>query len=515
MTMKCCPFCAEEVQAAAIKCKHCGEMIGPSPPGQRGSHCRRLVAAVGSSLSLMIMVGLLMASCGPGARRGGGGGAGGGGGGGGPGDTNTQSEEACDDGFQSPGEADVDCGGTLCPPCAVGRRCDGPRDCVTETCRGGVCIPPGNCNDGELNGDETYIDCGGSCPVGCDLTRPCGVNLDCSSGCCNEGFCVVEEESDLDGLCAPDDPCPDNAAVPAGPDRDGDCVADADDACPDLHLDTPDRDGDCVSDAEDACPDLHADRADRDGDCVDDLTQMVRIEAGEFLMGSPVGEPDRDADETQHRVEITRPFLLAATEVTQARWREVMEGDPSAYGDCGDTCPVEQVSWFDVVEFCNALSRREGLEECYDIDGDDVTWPRGLDCTGYRLPTEAEWEYAARAGTQTAWSCGADAACLDGVAWYDDNSDDTTHPVGTKAANAWGLYDMHGNVREWVWDWHDDDYYADGQVDPTGPAAGAFRVNRGGGWYRDAAWLRAAFRFRLHPTRRGSSLGFRPARSVP
>ncbi len=231
-------------------------------------------------------------------------------------------------------------------------------------------------------------------------------------------------------------------------------------------------------------------------------------------MGSPEDEPGRHPSETQHRVQITRPFLLAATEVTQGMWREVMDVNPSHFGDCGDDCPVERVSWLDVVTFCNALSSEEGLEECYVVDGEDVTWPRGLDCTGYRLPTEAEWEYATRAGTQTEWSCGADADCLDGVAWYNVNAHDTTHPVGTKAANAWGLYDMHGNVWESVWDWHAD-YDADGQVDPTGPVAGANRVTRDGGWNNDAARLRAANRNRNLPTNRYDNLGFRPARSVP
>ena len=240
----------------------------------------------------------------------------------------------------------------------------------------------------------------------------------------------------------------------------------------------------------------------------------MQVCPGEFQMGSPEDEANHGGDEALHRVEITRPFLLAATEVTQGMWREVMDVNPSHFDDCGDDCPVERVSWFDVVAFCNALSRAEGLEECYVVDGEDVTWPRGLDCTGYRLPTEAEWEYATRAGTQTEWSCGADADCLDGVAWYNVNAHDTTHPVGTKAANAWGLYDMHGNVWEWVWDWHAD-YDADGQVDPTGPVAGANRVDRGGGWYDDATGLRAAKRGRDHPAARSNALGFRPARSVP
>ncbi len=181
---------------------------------------------------------------------------------------------------------------------------------------------------------------------------------------------------------------------------------------------------------------------------------------------------------------------------------------------------MEQVSWFEVAAFCNALSRLEGRDECYvftprgSITGDDVTWPRGLDCTGYRLPTEAEWEYAGRAGTQSAWFCGEDEDCLRGVAWYKRNSKPTTHPVGEKAANAWGLHDMAGNVLEWVWDWWPGDYAQD-RVDPTGPSAGAYRMIRNGSWGSPSLQLRADYRNSIHPTVSLDSLGFRLARSLP
>ena len=237
--------------------------------------------------------------------------------------------------------------------------------------------------------------------------------------------------------------------------------------------------------------------------------ELVRIPAGEFVMGSPNAELNRDSDEGRHRVRITRPFLLARTEVTQAQWRTVMGENPSKFGACGDNCPVENVSWSDAVLFLNRLSDREGLRPCYRIWGGDPSWDRT--CVGYRLPTEAEWEYAARAGTTTAYHAGDGEDALGRAGWYIENPGGTTHPVGGKEANAWGLFDVHGNVWEWVWDRYGS--YEGDATDPIGPRSGAYRVARGGSWGNTARNCRAAARGRSGPGFRNINLGFRP--SIP
>ena len=228
----------------------------------------------------------------------------------------------------------------------------------------------------------------------------------------------------------------------------------------------------------------------------------VRIEPGRFTMGSPGGAEGRDDDEVRHEVRITRAFALKKTEVTQGEWKAVMGNNPSLFKDCGDDCPVEQVSWLDTLDFLNKLSDREGLQRCYD--GERFA---GLDCTGYRLPTEAEWEYAARAGTT-----GDRHGPLDDVAWYSGNSGFKTQRVGTKRANAWGLHDMMGNVWEWTQDWYGA--YSGAASDPTGPASGELRVFRGGSWSLVARRARSAGRLRYSPAFRSDFLGFRPSRSL-
>ena len=196
----------------------------------------------------------------------------------------------------------------------------------------------------------------------------------------------------------------------------------------------------------------------------------VRIAPGTFTMGTPRGPYNRECDETKHSVTITRVFCMKATEVTQGEWQSVMGNNPSFFKDCGANCPVEQVNWDDAAGYANALSRREGLPECYA--GSTFS---GLTCAGYRLPTEAEWEYAARAGTT-----GPTYGDRDSVAWYDLNSGGATHPVGQKQPNAWGLDDMLGNVGEWTGDWYDT--YPATVTDPTGPTTSYARVVRGGSW---------------------------------
>jgi formylglycine-generating enzyme required for sulfatase activity len=217
------------------------------------------------------------------------------------------------------------------------------------------------------------------------------------------------------------------------------------------------------------------------------------IPSGRFTMGSPSSEPDRYSDEVQLEAVLTRGFFLAETECTQGQWASVMGGNPSRFK--GPDRPVEQVSWGEAVEYCRRLTAKQRAE---GILAEGWEW---------RLPTEAEWEYAARAGTK-----GARYGELDAIAWYDGNSGSETHAVGQKAANAWGLQDMMGNVWEWCSDWSGD-YATGSETNPTGPSSGSDRVNRGGSWSGDARYARSANRYRLVPGARYNNLGFRPALS--
>jgi len=263
--------------------------------------------------------------------------------------------------------------------------------------------------------------------------------------------------------------------------------------------------------------------------------QFIWLPAGRFLSGSSADEPGRFSDETQHPVKLTRGFYMQTTEVTQAQWQALMGNNPSSFtGDA--TRPVERVSWWDAVAYANALSAKEGLSPAYSLTGCSGTPGSGnYSCsgislnssdgtpygtTGYRLPTESEWEYAYRAGTSTAFyngaissSHGSDAK-LDLIGWYDRNSGNTTHPVGQKQANGWGLYDMAGNVWEWCWDWYGD-YPVGSVTDPAGSTTGSYRVCRGGSWFIDALSARAANRSNADPGYRGGNLGFRLSRSSP
>ncbi|MCH7958815.1 MAG: SUMF1/EgtB/PvdO family nonheme iron enzyme [Candidatus Hydrogenedentes bacterium] len=215
-------------------------------------------------------------------------------------------------------------------------------------------------------------------------------------------------------------------------------------------------------------------------------TDFERIFPGTFEMGSPPTEAGRDADESLHRVSLTRGFWISRYEVTQAQWEGVMGFNPSSI--LGEDLPVEQVSWEDVQNF---------IEKINEADG-----------TTYRLPTESEWEYAARAGSSSAYGFNVNTGYLAEYAWYVDNSQRQTHPVGTKRPNAWGLYDMSGNVLEWCQD-RVDAYPYGSVVDPKGPETGNLRIGRGGSWYSPEKACRAADRSAAEPANRGPDLGFR------
>ena len=234
------------------------------------------------------------------------------------------------------------------------------------------------------------------------------------------------------------------------------------------------------------------------------LLDMVAIEGGTFLMGSPEDEKGRFDNEKRHRVTVL-PFRIGRTTITRAQYREVMDLD-DAPGPGGDDHPVSEVSWFDVTTFCNRLSEREELAPCYRIDDQKVSWIE--DTGGYRLPTEAEWEYAVRAGTEGRWSFGDDESELDRYAWSIGNSDDEPHPVAAREPNPWGLHDMHGNVWEWCWDAYEE-YRKEPATDPRGAekAPGALRVLRGGAFLNVPGVLRSAIRNWNEPENSNTNIG--------
>jgi formylglycine-generating enzyme required for sulfatase activity len=243
---------------------------------------------------------------------------------------------------------------------------------------------------------------------------------------------------------------------------------------------------------------------------------LVTIPGGTFTMGAPAGElGSSDAERPQHEVTITS-FLMSVTEVTQNQWLNVRASEPAWFTGCDD-CPVERVTWLDAVNFCNALSDVQGLNRAYNIVGPAVIWDPAAD--GYRLPTEAEWEYACRAGATTALAngdlsvvaCNADPN-LSNLGWYCSNANSNTSETGQKATNDFGLYDMHGNVWEWVWDWYGA-YSAAPSTDPIGPDTGLFKVIRGGGWLYGAQRCRSAHRRPAAPGSVSSDLGFRIVRN--
>ncbi len=292
-------------------------------------------------------------------------------------------------------------------------------------------------------------------------------------------------------------------------------------------------DGQCVCD-----PELHAEDQENcacQGPCGDDQecsyglchtippAQYVWVPANTFLMGSPSDELGVSYDEAQHYVQLTDALYVQTTEVTQRQWSDLMGWNPARFGRCGPECPVENVSWLDAVFFANTLSESEGLQPCYNDWGDPIQSPTGhpKDCEGYRLPTEAEWEYIARAGSEEAYftgesrqtSCGSDPNLRE-AGWYCNNSENHTQQVAGKAPNDFGLYDVHGNVAEWVHDRYLRDYENLTMADPLGPSDGRGRVFRGGSWLDEARNCRAGARAAAADNSRQHTVGFRLVRTA-
>ena len=284
-------------------------------------------------------------------------------------------------------------------------------------------------------------------------------------------------------------------------------------------------------------------------------TAWLKLAPGQLWMGSPQHEPGRDVDELRHRVETKRELAVKSTEVTQGEWRKLMGTSPSYFTGCGDHCPVERVNWFEAVQYLNRLSRSERRDACYELwdckgtpggsCGDNTECAgdyvcrgfrsKGDRCRGYRLPTEAEWERLARAGTETAVYSGElrvraryDAPAVHTIAWYGGNSGAAyagaikcphapakcgTQPVGGRRPNTAGVHDALGNVHEWVGDWYGA-YRTREETAPVGPWKGTERVFRGGSWRSPAVGVRAAVRGRAKPAWRSYTVGFRAVRTL-
>ena len=353
-----------------------------------------------------------------------------------------------------------------------------------------------SCGDGTCHEGETAATCPGDCPMSCG-DEACTHTEDAEScyddcGICGDDICTAGSEN----ACF----CPD------------DC-----DTC---------GDGECTSREvlHESCP----------ADCRGPGT-FITLCAATFRMGSPLGEVGRAfVGETPHDATLTRDFEIQSTEVVQDEYDVMMDHNPSHFDSC-DRCPVENVTWHDAAAYCNALSESVGLDACYECvwRGPAVvcelsdTYETPYDCLGYRLPTEAEWEFAARAGTASATyhgnldlsrlACEQPLPALDDIAWFCGNASVMTHPVGTLDPNDWGLYDMLGNVREWCHDWHFL-LYLDPREDPWGPLTGTDRVLRGGSFYDHAQSVRAAARLNAPPVPgelNNNDIGFRPARTLP
>jgi len=242
---------------------------------------------------------------------------------------------------------------------------------------------------------------------------------------------------------------------------------------------------------------------------------FVSIKGGEFTMGSSDNEKTK---RPLHRVKIN-PFIMSVTVVTQAQYERITGQNPSRFAPDSnfisieeqsrfENRPVESVTWYHAARFCNVLSKRVGLDPCYDSND----WSCDFALNGFRLPTEAEWEYACRAGTTTRFHTGNSRDDLSRAGWFDANSDHRTHSVRQKESNAFGLYDMHGNVWEWCNDWYTENYNAADNDNPRGPVKGQAKVIRGGSWHFFSTCCESAYCGYHGPDRKYYDIGFRVVR---
>jgi formylglycine-generating enzyme required for sulfatase activity len=325
--------------------------------------------------------------------------------------------------------------------------------------------------------------------AGCDL---CWVRGEAMSTCPDD-----DDAGDDDDTVDDDDTADDDDTV------DDDDASDDDDSA---------DDDDASDDDDDATPDP-CEGAETELTVGAVTIPVVCVKPGSFQMGSPTSEPGRNQDEEQHEAVLTRAFVMTTTEVTQSAFFEVTDLSPSdcIYG-CGDARPVQNVSWSQALEFANELSSRTGHSPACVVAALDTDTTCDFESDGWRLATETEWEYAARAGEYHLYS-GSDV--LGDVGWCPGPGPDyVTLEVGQLQANAWGLFDMSGNVAEWVWDRYGD-YPVAGPPDPTGPDSGSFRVHRGGAFPVETRFCRAANRSDAFGTSPNWNRGFRVVRTLP
>ena len=243
---------------------------------------------------------------------------------------------------------------------------------------------------------------------------------------------------------------------------------------------------------------------------------FILVKAGTFVMGAAPDEPGRSDEEAQHQVEITKNFFISSHEVTQKEWESVMGNGVASqrnkedskwklYGEGADF-PMYYISWNDAVEFCNKLSSKNGLTPCYSGSGSGIKC--NFEANGYRLPTEAEWEYASRGGHNGKGTMYSGSDQFDNVAWQKRNSGNTIHPVGQLSPNELGIYDMSGNVYEWCWDIYEP-HKTSAVKNPAGAASGDKRIIKGGSWGLGGYNCRSAYRQPFDPVRRSHSIGMR------